>query len=302
MSGVALGALAGIGFGLFQAANRRVNAAVDVYRATFGLVAVGTVLLALVAVVTEDVGQVLRAPAGALAAFAAAGFVHFFLGWTFLGLSQQRIGAPRTGALIGTVPLFGALAAALVLGEVPTASTMAAIAIVVAGVAAVTLSGTDLRADGQPQLGGRRAGAVTGVLFALATSVCWSVSPLLIRAGLRGLPSPLLGVTLGMVATTVICGVMVVVAARDRAAPVRPVLGSVVAAATFVSLSIWSYSTALDLAQVAVVLAVMQLSAPTVAIVAPLLYDDPNDRGGRSLWIGIGLILVGSVTLLLRSG
>ncbi|HSK95376.1 MAG TPA: EamA family transporter [Euzebyales bacterium] len=300
MSGVALGALAGIGFGLFQSANRRVNAVVDVHRATFGLVGVGTVLLALASVVTQDVGQVLRAPAGALVAFAAAGFVHFFLGWTFLGLSQQRIGAPRTGALIGTTPLFGALAAALLLDEVLTASTMGAIAIVVAGVAAVTLSGADLRADGQPGHGGRRAGTVAGVLFALATSVCWSVSPLLIRTGLRGLPSPLLGVTIGMLATTVICGVMVMVAARDRAAPIRPVLGSVVAAGTFVGLSIWLYSTALGLAQVGVVLAVMQLSVPTVAIVAPLLSDDPNDRGGLWLWMGIGLILIGSVTLLLR--
>lgn len=300
MSGVALGALAGVGFGLFQAVNRRVNATVDVYRATFALVAVGTVMLSLIAAVTQDVGQVLRAPAGALAAFAGAGFVHFFLGWTFLGLSQQRIGAPRTGALIGTVPLFGALGAALVLDEVPTASTIGAIAVVVVGVAAVALSGTGPRRTDAPG-GGIRGRAGAGVLFALATALCWSVSPLLIRAGLRGLASPLLGVTVGMVATTVLCGVVALLA-RDRDASARPVLGSMVVSGIFVGLSIWTYSTALDLAEVGIVLAVMQLSAPTVAIAAPLLSNDPNDRGGRWLWIGIGLILVGSVTLLLRSG
>jgi drug/metabolite transporter (DMT)-like permease len=292
MSGVALGVLAGIGFGLFQAVNRRVNAAVDVYRGTFGLLAVGTVLLGLIALVTEDVGQVLRAPVTALAAFAAAGFVHFFMGWTFLGLSQQRIGAARTGALIGAMPLFGTIAAALVLGEVPTALTVGAIAVVVVGVAAVTLSGSDPRTGGQ-------GGAVAGVLSALATGLCWSLSPLLIRAGLVGLPSPLLGVTVGMAATAVVCGVVVAVA-RDRDAPIRPVLGSVLVAGTFVGLSIWAYWTALDLAQVGVVLAVTQLAAPTVAIASPLLNGDRTERG-RLLWIGIGLIVTGSVILLLRS-
>jgi drug/metabolite transporter (DMT)-like permease len=294
MSGVALAVFAGIGFGLFQAVNRRVNAAVDVYRGTFGLLAVGTVLLGLIALVTEDVGQVLRAPATALAAFAAAGFVHFLLGWTFLGLSQQRIGAARTGALIGTMPLFGTLAAALVLGEVPTALTVGAIAVVVAGVVAVALSGSG------PRTGERGGGAAAGALSALATGLCWSLSPLLIRAGLVGLPSPLLGVTVGMLATTVVCGVVVAVA-RDRDTPMRPVLGSLVAAGSLVGLSIWAYWTALDLAQVGVVLAVMQLSSPTVAIASPLLSGDRTERGGPWLWIGIGFIVVGSVILLLRS-
>lgn len=294
MSGVALGALAGIGFGLFQAVHRRVNVTLDVYRATFGLMAVGTVLLGVIAGATQDVGQVLRAPAGALAAFAAAGFLHFFLGWTFLGMSQQRIGAARTGALIGAMPLFGTLGAALVLDEVLTAPTLAAVAVVVAGVAAVTLSGRTSTRVG--------VGSAPGVAFALGTAVCWSTSPLLIRVGLRGLESPLLGVTVGMAATTVVYGIAVLLLAqRPLTLAVRGVLGSIVLAGTFVGLSIWAYWVALDLAQVGVVLAVTQLSAPTVAVVSPLVSGDPLSGGGRWLWTGIALILTGSVTLLLRS-
>ena len=294
MSGVVLGAFAGIGFGLFQAVHRRVNVVLDVYRATFGLIAVGTVLLGGIAITTEDVGQVLRAPAGALAAFAGAGFLHFFGGWTFLGLSQQRIGAARTGALIGAMPLIGTVAAALVLGEMLSVPSLAAVAVVVVGVAAVTLSGR-----GRAR---KSRATATGVAFALATAVCWSTSPLLIRLGLRGLESPLLGVTIGMVATTVVYGVAVALfAQRPPAVPVRGVLGSVVLAGTFVGLSIWAYWAALDIAQVGVVLAVTQLSAPTVAIASPFVSGDPLGGGGRWLWIGIGLILTGSVALLLRS-
>lgn len=296
MSGVALGALAGVGFGLFQAVNRRVNAALDVYRATFGLCAVGTVLLGVIALLTEDVGQIPRAPVASLGAFAGAGFLHFFMGWTFLGLSQQRIGAARTGALLGSMPLFGALGAALVLGEVLAASALVAVAVVVAGVVAVATSGRRT-----PVAGG--AGSLTGIAFALATAVCWSTSPLLIRIGLRGLASPLLGVTVGMAATTLVYGVAIaVLSRRPPAVAVRAVLGSVVVAGTFVGLSIWSYWTALDLAQVGVVLAVTQLSAPTVAVASPLLSGDPLERGGPRLWGGIALIVAGSVALLLRAG
>lgn len=292
MSGVALGAMAGIGFGLFQAVNRRVNVTLDVYRATFGLSAVGTVLLGVIALTTQDVGQVLRAPAGALAAFAAAGFLHFFVGWTCLGLSQQRIGAARTGALLGAMPLFGALGAAIVLGEVLTWPALVAVAVVVAGVTAVALSGRT----------NAPTSSLTGVAFALATGLCWSLSPLFIRIGLRGLASPLLGVTVGMVATTLVYGVLVAVLAQSSpAVAVRRVLGFVVLAGVFVGLSIWGYWAALDLAPVGVVLAVTQLSAPTVAIASPFVSGDPLGGGGRWLWIGIGLILTGSVALLLRS-
>lgn len=293
MSGVALAALAGVGFGLFQAVNRRVNAVLDVYRATLLLLAVGSVLLGVIAILTEDIGLVVRAPMGALVAFAAAGFVHFFLGWTFLGMSQQRIGAARTGALLGTIPLFGTFAAAVLLGEVLTLTALAAVLVVVAGVAAVTLGG-------RPGSARRGRTSLSGVGFALATALCWSTSPLLIRVGLEGLASPLLGVTVGLLATTLVYGLVVAVLPRPADRPdARPVLGPVVMAGTFVGLAIWCYWTALDLAQVGVVLAVTQLSTPTVAIASPLLSGDPTERGGVWLWIGLSLIVAGSVTLLL---
>jgi uncharacterized membrane protein len=79
------------------------------------------------------------------------------------------------------------------------------------------------------------------------------------------------------------------------------VRGPVILAGTLVGLSIWSYSTALDLSQVGIVLAVMQVSAPTVALVSPLVSGDPQERGGGWLWVGLGLIVGGSVTLLLTS-
>lgn len=299
MSGVVLGAMAGIGFGLFQAVNRRVNAVIDVYRATFAVLTVGTVLLVLISAVTQDLGSLWTAPAGALAAFAAAGFVHFFLGWTFLGLSQQRLGAARTGALLGSVPLVGALLAAAVLGEALTSRTLLALLVVVAGVVAISLRPQGARvAQGAPS-----SVSLPGLGFALGTTICWSVSPLLIRAGLARFDEPLLGVTVGIAATTVAYGIAVAGARRTADGPLgRPLVGLLLAAGTLVGLSIWWQWLAYDLAPISVVLAVLQLSAPVVAIVSPLVSRDPLEHGGLLLWVGLALVLAGALTFLLGGG
>ena len=38
--------------------------------------------------------------------FGLAGFIHFFVGWTLLSISQKRIGAARTSAIMGVTPFF----------------------------------------------------------------------------------------------------------------------------------------------------------------------------------------------------
>lgn len=300
MSGIAFGAMAGVGFGLFQAVNRRINAAIDVYRATLAVMAVGSALLVVLSAVTEDVGSLLVAPPVALGAFAAAGFVHFFLGWTFLGLAQQRLGAARTGALLGSVPLVGALLAAAALGERLTVRTWLALLIVMAGVAAISL---------RPRRSAATARSATvspaGLGFALATALCWAVSPLLIRAGLARFDAPVLGVTVGLAATTVAyAAVVAAVGGRrpDAAQAVRPPIVLLLVAGTLVGLAIWWQWTAFDLAPVAPVLAVMQLSAPVVALVAPLVSRDPLEHGGLLLWVGLALVLAGALTFLLGGG
>ena len=295
MSGVALGAVAGIGFGLFQAMNRRLNATMDVYRATFVLLTIGAGLLTALSLGTGDARLLVDAPVASVAAFAGAGLVHFFFGWTFLGLSQQRLGAARTGALVGTTPLFGALAALVVLGELLTGVRVAALLVVVSGAIAVAMS--------RRNVGGRPADAVGGVVFAFATAMCWSVSPLLIRIGLEGLPSPLLGVTVGMAISATAYGLAVLLLRRGGALSPYPRSARRILAfaGILVGISLWWQWVAFDRAQVAVVLAVLQVSAPTVALVSPLISKDPMEQVGTWLWGGLALIVSGSVVLLLTA-
>ncbi len=139
MTGIALAVTAGIGFGLFQAVNRRANQSIDAYLATFGLLFVGTAALSVVVALTQDLGELASAPISSLFLFAAAGIIHFYFGWTFLTLSQQHVGASRTGATAASAPLIGSVLASFALDERLGWVTGAGVVLVVAGVASLSL-------------------------------------------------------------------------------------------------------------------------------------------------------------------
>jgi drug/metabolite transporter (DMT)-like permease len=133
MTGVLWAIIAGAGFGVFQAFNRRAGRSIDSYLATFLLLSVSSIILVLVSVVTEDLDLLREAPLTAYLHFGLAGFVHFFLGWTFLTLSQKLVGAARTGALIGTTPLFAFVVGLVFFGETLSLPVIIGIGLVIAG-------------------------------------------------------------------------------------------------------------------------------------------------------------------------
>ena len=140
VTGPALAAAAGLGFGVFQTLNRRaVGGMSDAYLATFVQLATALGVLIVATLTTEDLGLLGDATAVSLVCFAVAGLIHFAVGWTFLNMSQMRIGAARTSPLLATTPVFGAVIAILVLNEVPAAVVWVGVALVTAGALVVSL-------------------------------------------------------------------------------------------------------------------------------------------------------------------
>ena len=134
MSAALWAVASGVGFGLFQSINRRSLVDIeDPYVSTFLNVTIAAAALVIVSLATADVGLVFEADPWALAAFAAAGIVHFLLGWTFLNLSQKRIGAARTSPLLTMSPVFALVVAAITVGQFPTLLALAAIVPMVVG-------------------------------------------------------------------------------------------------------------------------------------------------------------------------
>ena len=180
MSGAIWALAAGAGFGVFQALNRQAVRGMDVYVATFVQLLVSSVVLVGISVVTEDIGLVYNAPIGAILSFVAAGFLHFLIGWTLLNASQKRIGAARTSPLIATVPLFGAVVAAVTLPEFPTWLEFIGIGIIVLGAYLVSTEGSDAASNTTQ----RYAALWRTSWMGLAAAFFWAGCPL--EAGASG--------------------------------------------------------------------------------------------------------------------
>ncbi len=291
MSGEIWALIAGSGFGLFQTVNRRAVVGMDVYFATFIQLVVSALVLAGIAVVTEDVSVLFRTSFVTILNFAAAGFFHFFIGWTFLNASQKRIGAARTSPLIGTTPLFATIIAALTLHEFPTLLALLGIVLIVIGAYVISeKSGADLH----PGESGWRAS-----WLGLSAAFCWALSPIFIRAGLKELPSPLLGVTVGAAVSALAYGIVLFwQRLRGTAQAVtNEAWFFKILAGILVGLSTWARWIALDLAPVAVVLAITMVSTPIVILLSPYVSGKHLERVTVTLWMGAVLILGGALLL-----
>jgi drug/metabolite transporter (DMT)-like permease len=295
VTGPALAAAAGLGFGVFQTLNRRaVGGMSDAYLATFLQLLVALAVLVFASLTTEDVGLLGDATTLSLAYFSLAGLIHFSLGWTLLNISQMRIGAARTSPLLATTPVFGAAVAVVILQELPGALVWLGVALVTAGALVVSLERVS-----EVGWGVSWEDALPG----LATALAWAASPVLIKEGLEGLPSPLLGLTLGMV---------VAVLAYAVALPFRPgvegsglgswdALAFKLVAGLMVGLSVWARWASLDYAAVAVVLALGLLSVPVVLLLSPLLMGRHLERVTAQVWLGAALVVIGGLVLVLWS-
>ena len=296
MSGALWAITAGLGFGLFQSVNRRGVSSMNVYMATFVQLVASFAALGGISLATEDFSILLNTPLIAILNFAVAGFIHFFVGWTFLNASQKRIGAARTSPLIGTTPLFATVIGALTLRELPSLLAMLGIGLIVGGAYVISRwpgnsSGTAI--SGLVETGWKAS------WFGLSAAFCWAFSPIFIRAGLKELPSPLLGVTIGLAASALGYGLLLLFQPQRRVT--KDITGEAwffkVLAGLVVGLSTWARWTALGMAPIAIVLAITMISTPVVILISPYVAGKHLEQVTATLWAGAGLIVGGALML-----
>jgi drug/metabolite transporter (DMT)-like permease len=289
VSGAVWAALSGAGFGLFQALNAKaVRGLGTVYLSTFLQLAVATLILAVIAAFTEDLGSLAEAPTWSLIAFALAGVVHFFVGWTTLNLSQARIGAARTSPMLATTPVWGLGFALVYTSDLPPAFSLAGVALTMVGAYLVSDPG-----------GGQRA-RLRDSGFALATAAAWALSPILTIEGLEGLASPLLGVVVGMLAASVCFALLLAVSSQPLRGSLggREALGLKLIAGVIVAIATWGRWVSLEDTGVAVVLALQLVSVPAVLVFAPLISGRHIEVVNRRIWAGATLVLAGALLLI----
>jgi drug/metabolite transporter (DMT)-like permease len=292
MNGALLAAASGVGFGLFQTANvRAVRAAEDPFASTLVQIGVATLALILLALATGELADASDAPLWALGDFALAGLLHFLAGWSLLNLSQQRIGAARTSPLLTTVPVFGVVIAAVTIGQLPGAIALGAIALMCAGAWLVAVRG------------GVESPRVADALPALGCAFLWALSPIFILRGLEGFDSPLIGLTVGLVASVAVF-VPCYALWRGRGRAWTAVTGAAgtlkLVAGLLVGVSTWWRWAALEDASVGVVLALNLLSVPVVLLLAPIVAGRHRENVTAGLWAGAGLVVVGALILVVE--
>ena len=293
MSGVLWATASGIGFGLFQSLNRRaIRGIEDPWVSTFLQLSVATAVLVAASLISEDLSRLGEASGEAIALFAVAGVIHFVLGWLFLNMSQMRIGASRTAPLITLTPLFGVGLAVVTLGEFPSPGALAAIAPIMVGAWVLASRGSgDVRIDRDS-------------IFAFGTAFMWALSAVLTVEALEGLDSPLLGVTLGLLAATVALGGALV--ARGSLGAIRSIARNTLAlklfAAVLVAFATWFRLLALDETDVAVVLATNLVGVPITLVLAPLLVGRHLEQADARVWGGGLLVVAGILALIALEG
>jgi drug/metabolite transporter, DME family len=292
LSGAFWAAASGVGFGAFQTVNRRAVARMDVYVATLIQLAVALAVLLVLIGATADRDRLGAVPASAFGWFVLGGAAHFFVGWTLLNISQQRIGAARTSPLISTVPIFGAGIAAVTLGEFPAPLSWFGIALITLG--AYVVSAERLLRGGAPM-------SWRDSIYGVGCAAAWSLSPVFIREGLDGFDSPLLGVAIGLAAS--LAGYAVLLAAGNHAWDRRS-LGDApslkVLAGVLVALSTWGRWVALERISVGAVLALGLMSVPVVLLLSPVLMGREVERVNVWVWLGAALVVGGSLLLVAR--
>ena len=293
MSGVLWATASGMGFGLFQSLNRRaIRGIEDPYVSTFLQLSVATAILLVASLLSEDLSQLGDASGEAIVLFAVAGVIHFVLGWLLLNMSQMRIGASRTAPLITLTPLFGVALAAITLGELPTIAALAAIAPIMVGAWLLA------------SRGGGDFTIQRDSIFAFGTAFMWALSAVLTVEALEGLDSPLLGVTLGLLAATATLGGALL--ARGSLGAIRSIarntLALKVSAAVLVAFATWFRLLALGETDVAVVLATNLVGVPITLLLAPLMVGRHLEETGTRVWVGGLLVVAGVLALIAIEG
>ncbi len=200
----------------------------------------------------------------------AVAFLLFYSG-------AQRATAIETVLCLQIEPAYSLLLAWLVLGHRPTRRRVAAIGVLLAGIALA--------------VGARRTAPSAGLLLLLATPLCWQLSHLVVLRGLPGVtPSVLTGARYiyGGLILTAYCLLAVAPAALPEPAALRralPLLAVQGAVLSYVGTMFWySAITRLDLARTT---AIVVPSIPLLSLGASfaLLGEVP------SVWQGLGMLL-----------
>jgi len=163
----------------------------------------GTVMIGISVLIFGGFDQLSSLTWGGMWALVGAGVIHFILGRMLGYIGIRLIGANQSVPISTSTVLMAVLLAVLLLGE-PMTFTLALAILFISG--GVVLIGTTR--ESKVEAAAVPAGSMLkGVLVSLAAALCWGITPVLIKIGLRDIDSPLLGAFISYASSSVLIGI-----------------------------------------------------------------------------------------------
>lgn len=141
------------------------------------------------------------------------------------------------------------------------------------------------------------ATGLAGSIFGLATAMVWATSPVFIKEGLKDLPSPILGVTIGMIVSTIAYGIMMLL--RKNHISKEPITRELwlnqTIAGVLTSLGTLFRWIALDLAPVAVVVTLGRFNIVVVILITTFMTGQYAEKMTWRVWVGVALVVTSAI-------
>jgi drug/metabolite transporter (DMT)-like permease len=300
MRGEFFAVIAALCFGLFHLFNHRGAHKLSVIWSTFLVQLISAIVLTFGLLLTQGRSNFLKITSVAIVIYSLATITQNVFGLTLLRISQKRMGAPRTGNLVGTSPLFAVIIAAIFLQEIPSLVAFVGILIVVSGIF-VTVPWSKRKNNKAISQSESKGSAALQALPGLGAAFFFALSAVFVRNGLNYLPSPLVGLTLGTY-VSVIVYFLIMIIGRSTA----PNLSNVklnewfflIAAGGFVGAALWFQWQAIQSTPIAVVVALGRLNIPTILLLTPIVLGHASERVTWQVWVSALLIIIGSMILI----
>jgi drug/metabolite transporter (DMT)-like permease len=135
----------------------------------------------------------------------AAGIIHFVVGRSFFFKSIQLIGANITSVLRRVDSLVALVLGVAFLGEPLSFQLVLGIVLITFGVIVTGLN-TQKYDDRRKFFLNT---SYKAMLYGCGAGICWGVSPIIVKIGLRGSSSPLAGVFISFLAATIVLGISI---------------------------------------------------------------------------------------------
>ena len=204
MIGLTLALLSGISFAV---SNVYIRTGVHRSGEAFSIVPIfafmGTLFFGLPLFISGEIKHLASLSWLGAGALVGAGVLHFILGRLLAYTGIRLIGANRTVPIFSCSILIAALLGIFLMGEPLTFSIVLAVLLIVGGI--ILIGSTGSSETGKSGMPGDYL--VKGVLVALAAALCWGVSPVLVKIGLREVGSPLVATFVSYTAAFIVIGI-----------------------------------------------------------------------------------------------